>query len=1113
MGRDQQEGWPLHVRSTVSIAVLAVVLGMLGIVIVHESVYEIVFNARVAALLCVGLAVTILFKLKDAVLFSGHRGIPESDSFLRKQQVALWRLTKSKNIHSGILEDALREVTECAAHTLEVERAGVWLFADHKLSLRCHDLFERSANRHSKGMALNAEDYPAYFEELAAERVIAAHDVKHDPRTAEFESDHLKPLGITAMLHAPIQSGGRMVGVICHAHVGVSHRWTLEEQQFANSMANLVSLALEAAERLQAELALRKSEERVRSIIDTALDAVIGMDERGHILDWNRRAETIFGWTREEALGRELGDTIIPPQYRDAHRRGLQHFLRSGEGPVLNKRIEITGLRRDGAEFPIELAISPLKTPTGYEFNAFVQDISERKRGEEELRRAKESAEAANRAKSQFLANMSHEIRTPMNGVLGMTDLMLGTTLTTKQRRFAETVRQSGQNLLRIVNEILDFAKVEAGKLVLERVDFDVYETIEEVIDLVAEGAQVKGLTLACEIEAGVPPMVKGDPGRLRQILINLVGNAIKFTEQGEVVVRVRLDGEPEARFAIDDGAGPDAEPDVSSAESVSTARQCRLRVSVADTGIGIPLHALPHIFEPFAQGDGSTTRKYGGTGLGLAIVKQLAEMMNGTASVESIPGHGSTFSFTARFELSAASSSAATGRRYDMDGLRVLIVDSNPTTRSILEHQMKAWRMHYGAAESGAEALAFLQHKTSRGTPYDLLILDSQLPDMDVLTFSRTVKSRADAGGVRLVMLSAVTGTEEADTLQQAGIQAILPKPFRQSRLYDCLATIMGGSLEEQAALRHMGPQHPEVRGVSHGRILLAEDNPVNQEVALGMLEALGCHADLASNGLEVLDALTRTAYDVILMDCQMPEMDGFEATRRIRELEASSGLGTQHSALHSRPPRHLPIVAVTAHAITGDRERCLTAGMGDYLSKPFVQDQLHAVLLRWLPQSTADTPPKPERSTFDVRRPDPNPQALNLEPRTSNLPLGSYGEAPTIDPRAWDSIRSLQRPGQPDMLGKVIGKYLTSSQQLIETMRLAVPQGDAAALHRTAHSLKSSSATLGALRLSALCKEVEALGRANALEGITTLWGKLEAEHVLVQEALTAELHQVKA
>jgi two-component system, sensor histidine kinase and response regulator len=261
------------------------------------------------------------------------------------------------------------------------------------------------------------------------------------------------------------------------------------------------------------------------------------------------------------------------------------------------------------------------------------------------------------------------------------------------------------------------------------------------------------------------------------------------------------------------------------------------------------------------------------------------------------------------------------------------------------------------------------------------------------------------------------------------------------------------------------------------------------------------------------VLDALTRTAYDVILMDCQMPEMDGFEATRRIRELEASSGLGTQHSALHSRPPRHLPIVAVTAHAITGDRERCLTAGMDDYLSKPFVQDQLHAVLLRWLPQSTADTPPKPERSTFDVRRPDPNPQALNLEPRTSNLPLGSYGEAPTIDPRAWDSIRSLQRPGQPDMLGKVIGKYLTSSQQLIETMRLAVPQGDAAALHRTAHSLKSSSATLGALRLSALCKEVEALGRANALEGITTLWGKLEAEHVLVQEALTAELHQVKA
>ncbi|HTK86513.1 MAG TPA: response regulator, partial [Nitrospiraceae bacterium] len=1070
------------------------------------------------------------------------KGAQESDSFLRKQQAALWRLTKSKSIHGGVLEEALREATEAAAHTLEVERASVWLFSEGKSSIHCHDLFERSANRHSSGAQLAADDYPTYFHELSAERVIAATEARNDFRTAEFAPRYLRPLGIASRLDAPIQSGGRMVGVICHEHVGAVHEWTLEEQQFANSMANLVSLALEATERLQAESALRKSEERVRSIIDTALDAVIGMDERGHILDWNRRAETIFGWTREEAVGRELGDTIIPSQYRDAHRRGLQHFLKSGEGPVLNKRIEITGLRRDGSEFPIELAISPLKTATGYEFNAFVQDISERKQAEDDLRGAKESAEAANRAKSQFLANMSHEIRTPMNGVLGMIDLMLATTLTSKQRRFAETVRQSGHNLLQIVNEILDFAKVEAGKLTLEQVDFDVYETIEEVIDLVAERAQAKGLTLACEIDERVPVMLKGDPGRLRQILINLLGNAIKFTEHGEVVVRVQVVAESQDTRS-DESATVEAEQEMP-LDSMSPVPLCHLRVSVTDTGIGIPTHAQANIFEPFAQGDGSTTRKYGGTGLGLAIVKQLAEMMHGSVAVESIPGRGSTFSFTARLQMSQESSSAAGVRRYDLDGLRVLIVDSNSTTRSILENQLKAWHMHYGAAESGAEALAFLQYKSTRGTPYDLVILDSQLPDMDALTLARDIKSRAEVTGLRLVVLSAMAQTEDAEALQQAGIQAILTKPFRQSRLYDCLATVMGGSPEEQAALRRTASPPLEVRSLGHGRILLAEDNPVNQEVALGMLEALGCHADMASNGREVLEALEQKTYDLILMDCQMPEMDGFEATQRIREMEArdkgkqGSMVDVRRSDLASRTSHfgefsHLPIIAVTAHAITGDRERCITAGMDDYLSKPFVQDQLQAVLLRWMP-------PRPGESALNgahrTVKPAVNGSAVPVAggahhtngsavPRSSHESLSSvpshssYGDdtpaypgVQTIDTRAWDSIRSLQRPGQPDMLCKVIDKYLSSSRQLIDTMRAAVSQRDAGVLHRTAHSLKSSSATLGALRLAALCKEVEAMGRMNTLNSVTNLWENIEAEYALVQDALTAELNQVK-
>ena len=1122
---DQGGRWSARLRLTAILTtVLLIVLCLSAITGIRDVASDFARELQIMVLfLCGTLIGGLIFTHlpKGGALSSSAKGMLESDSFLRKQQAALWRLTKSKNIHGGVLEEALREVTEAAAHTLEVERASVWLFNEGASSILCHDLFERSANRHTRGLELTAEDYPMYFHELAAERVIAATEARNDFRTAEFAPRYLRPLGIASRLDAPIQSGGRMVGVICHEHVGAVHEWTLEEQQFANSMANLVSLALEATERLQVESALRKSEERVRSIIDTALDAVIGMDERGYILDWNRRAETIFGWTREEAIGRELGDIIIPPQYREAHRRGLQHFLKSGEGPVLNKRIEITGLRRDGSEFPIELAISPLKTVTGYEFNAFVQDISERKQAEDELRGAKDTAEAANRAKSQFLANMSHEIRTPMNGVLGMIDLMLATTLTSKQRRFAETVRQSGHNLLEIVNEILDFAKVEAGKLTLEQVDFDTYETIEEVIDLVAERAQAKGLTLACEIDERVPAMLKGDPGRLRQILINLLGNAIKFTERGEVVVRVQVEaGPPDPSESGDDE--PCSSEDSPALESLSSmppspASRCRLRVSVVDTGIGIPLHAQANIFEPFAQGDGSTTRKYGGTGLGLAIVKQLAEMMHGSVSVQSIPGRGSTFSFTVQLQMSDELSSAAGARRYDLDGLRVLIVDSNATTRSILENQLKAWHMHYGAAESGAEALAFLQYKSTRGTPYDLVILDSQLPDMDALTLTREIKSHAEARGLRLVMLSALAQSEDAEVLQQTGVQAILTKPFRQSRLYDCLATVMGGSLEEQAALRRTAPQRAEVRSLTHGRILLAEDNPVNQEVALGMLEALGCRADLASNGLEVLDALKQKTYDLILMDCQMPEMDGFEATRRIRELEqqrsASEAYASDLEPQRHNPESfsHIPVVAVTAHAITGDRERCITAGMDDYLSKPFVKDQLQALLLRWLPMHGAETAQQQERSTFDVRPPDPSPRTSIPEPRTSNSE--PCVDVSTIDPRAWESIRSLQRPGQPDMLSKVIDKYLSSSRQLLDTMRAAVPQADAGSLHRTAHSLKSSSATLGALRLAALCKEAEAMGRTNMLNGMPALWKKIESEYALVQEALMDELNQVRS
>ena len=678
-------------------------------------------------------------------------------------------------------------------------------------------------------------------------------------------------------------------------------------------------------------------------------------------------------------------------------------------------------------------------------FNDMLNQVSIRDR---ELKAARDYAEQASKTKSQFLANMSHEIRTPMNGVLGMTELMLGTELTEQQRKFCNTVHRSGKALLHVINDILDFSKVEAGKLELESIDFELRETVEEVMELMAENAHRKGLELLFEIQSGTPNAVIGDPSRLRQILTNLVGNALKFTERGEVFVHVSLVKEDDS--------------------------QVELCCEVRDTGIGMTKEACSRIFESFTQADGSTTRHYGGTGLGLAISKRLAEMMGGEIVVVSRLGAGSTFSFTMQLEKRADDAYDRPAHE-QLRGMRVLIVDDNETNCSILEHQTSAWGMRHGTAMGGKQALAMLRTAVDQGDHYDLAVLDMYMPGMDGIVLARAIKGDKLLADTPLIMLTSVGGGYgDAEVARKSGIHSYLHKPARQSDLYNAMVSTIDIKSEVMDKTSISGAN----TSVSDLKVLLAEDNPVNQEVALSMLELLGCKTQLAANGMEVVEALKQDSYDLILMDCQMPEMDGFEATSVIRnnELEEAG--------------RHIPIIAVTANAMEGDREHCLAAGMDDYLSKPFSQSQLVEVLQQW--NCGNDSSDKLQPSGDEAVESDT--QAV-------------------INQESLDNIRQLQQSGRPDLLGKIIVIYIDDSPALLNSLRESISKGDAENVRLTAHRFKSGSANLGAIKLTELCRQLEDMGRNNELTGAASLVNRMETEFRDISVALLNEVETVVA
>ncbi len=721
--------------------------------------------------------------------------------------------------------------------------------------------------------------------------------------------------------------------------------------------------------------------------------AIVTVDKDINVTSWNPAAERMFGYSAEEAIGRNADELVASdPDVRAEAVAESEHRSAAGDsGHYITQRN-----RRDGSRVDVHAhfgAIVVSGEPAG--IYAVYHDIGE-------LQQARREAEAATEAKSAFLATMSHEIRTPMNAVIGMTELMLGTELDNEQRGFAEVIRTSGEALLAVINDILDFSKIEAGRLDLERRPFDLRECVESAMGLVAPAAAEKALDLAYTLEPAAPEALVGDATRLRQILLNLLNNAVKFTEQGEIVLTV------------------DAEP-------LGGGRH-RVRFSVRDTGIGIPEDRLETLFESFTQVDASTTRRYGGTGLGLAISRRLAEAMGGDIRAESRLGEGSTFHVTV-----VAAEAPRPVRPYEGDavavvaGKRVLVVDDNATNRQIARAYLESWGMLVRETESPAEAIEWVR----RSDPLDAAVLDMHMPELDGLALAREL--RKSAAALPLILLTSLGRREDDSDL----FAAHLTKPIRPSQLYDALVDVLG----PRAPAPVTAPaSEPAAAPPGDLRILVAEDNAVNQQLVLALLGKLGYRADIASNGLEALSALERARYDVVLMDVQMPELDGLEATRRI------------HARWGEERPR---IIAVTAGVLDDEREQCLAAGMDDFVSKPIRGEELAAALARLRPASAA-------------------------------------------------ALDELRESVGDETTAALVETFLAQGPALVARLRQSVDEGDAAGLRLAAHTLKSNANTFGGSALAEVCQELERIGAAGAVDGASELVGRAETEYERLEAAL---------
>jgi PAS domain S-box-containing protein len=769
-------------------------------------------------------------------------------------------------------------------------------------------------------------------------------------------------------------------------------------------------LEQEVADRQRAQEALHESEGRIRLLLDSTAEAIFGIDREGKFTFCNPATLRMLGFEKGDVLLGMSGHKVMH------HTRADGTPYPEKECPIVVSRSDGGGIhldtevfwRADGTSFPAEYWAYPIRKE-GEVVGAVVTflDITERKRAEAAILEAKDAAESANRAKSEFLANMSHEIRTPMNGIIGMTDLALDTALTIEQREYLGLVKSSADSLLGVINDILDFSKIEAGRLELEEIEFAIRDVLQDTLKTLAVRADKKRLELLVHVSPKVPEALVGDPTRLRQLIVNLVGNAIKFTERGNIVVDVELE-------EISDEA-------------------VHLHFRVSDTGIGIPLEKQQVIFESFAQADGSTTRRFGGTGLGLTISRQLVDLMGGVMWVESEPGKGSTFHFTTSFRQGVAPVSSQEQSAGELlPGLEILIADDNDSNQKILAEMLTNWRMNPVVAGGGAEALNLLEEEQRAGKKFPIVLLDAQMPGIDGFFLAEKIHANPSLAGSVILMLSADRHLTDAARCRELGVNAFLTKPVGQSELLDAILSVLGTKAAEERLNKvpEVVPAAPQ--GVSL-RILICEDHPVNQKLASRLLEKAGHRIVLADTGREALDVWGNASdpgFDLILMDIQMPELDGVEATVAIRKREQETG-------------RHVPIIAMTANAMRGDKEKYLEVGMDGYISKPIHSSVLFAEIDRCLKGTERDT---------------------------------------AMTTNAWESGELLNRAsllerveGDQELLAEIINLFVDEAPRLLDAMRDALRQGNMAVLERSAHSLKGAASNLSANLTAAAASRLE--------------------------------------